>query len=247
MRHPFAVFGLAFALGLPGAVLAGPVEESQRRKAIELYKKGEDLLKGEKFEQAAEQFKKAIELNKDLVYAHYGLGQSYMSLKRFPDAVQGFSGARDAYYRLASVKVSDRMAAEAVGLQMVDEARSLTGVDGSGGRATNKGINMRLNVLRDLEQTKRLDDGNPEPPAEISLALAGAWFRQGNLEEAEKENKNALKSRPDYGQAHNNLAVIYLMGGRIPDSRAAVGKAEKSGFTVNPKLKEELDRRAAAQ
>jgi hypothetical protein len=39
--------------------------------------------------------------------------------------------------------------------------------------------------------------------------------------------------------------VIYLMSGRIPESRAAVEKAEKSGFTVNPKLKEELDRRAA--
>jgi len=243
MRQTLTILGLALALGLPGAVLAGPVEDAQRRKAMELYKKGEDLLKGEKFEQAAEQFKKAIELNKDLVLAHYGLGQSYMNLKRFPDAVQGFSGARDAYYRLASLKVSDRMAAEDVGQRMVDEARTLTGVDGRGGTA--RGVNTRLNVLRDLEQTKRLDDGNPEPPAEISLALAGAWFRQGNLEEAEKENKNALKSRPDYGQAHSNLAVIYLMSGRIPESRAAVEKAEKSGFTVNPKLKEELDRRAA--
>ena len=247
MRHTLTILGLVLVLGLPAAVLAGPVEESQRRKAIELYKKGEELLKGEKFEQAAEQFKKAIELNKDLVLAHYGLGQSYMALKRFPDAVQAFSGSRDAYYRLASLKVSDRMAAEAVGQQMVDEARTLTGVDGSGGRLGGKGVTSRLNVLRDLEQAKRLDDGNPEPPAEISLALAGAWFRQGNLEEAEKENKNALKSRPDYGQAHSNLAVIYLMSGRIPDSRAALEKAEKSGFVVNPKLKEELDRRAAAQ
>lgn len=245
MRHMLTILGLALALAMPGTVLAGPVEESQRRKAMELYKKGEDLLKSEKFEQAAEQFKKAIELNNDHVLAHYGLGQSYMSLKQFPDAVQAFSGSRDAYYRLASLKVSDRMAAEAVGQQMVDEARNLTGVDGRGGSA--KGVNNRLNVLRDLEQTKRLDNGNPEPPAEISLALAGAWFRQGNLDEAEKENKNALKSRPDYGQAHSNLAVIYLMTARIPESRTEVEKAEKSGFTVNPKLKEELDRRAAAQ
>jgi tetratricopeptide (TPR) repeat protein len=70
MRQTLTILGLALALGLPGAVLAGPVEDAQRRKAIELYKKGEDLLKGEKFEQAAEQFKKAIELNKDLVLAH---------------------------------------------------------------------------------------------------------------------------------------------------------------------------------
>jgi len=97
-----------------------------------------------------------------------------------------------------------------------------------------------------LEQVKRLDNGIPQPPAEISLALAGAWFRSGNLEEAEKENKNALKSKPEYGQAHNNLAVLYMMGGRIPEAQAEVAAAEKGGFTVNPKLKEELDRRAAA-
>jgi Tfp pilus assembly protein PilF len=245
MRRTLTVVALALALGFPVAVLAGPVEEAQRRKAMDHYKKGEDHLKGEKWEQAADEFQKAIELHKDFVLAHYGLGQSYMALKRFPDAVQAFSNSREAYYRIAALRVSDRMAAADVGQQMIDEARTLTGVDSRGG--TSKGVNLRLNVLRDLEQSKRLDDGNPEPPAEISLALAGAWFRQGNLEEAEKENKNALRSRPDYGQAHSNLAVIYLMTGRIPESRAAVEKAEKSGFTVNPKLKEELDRRAAAQ
>jgi Tfp pilus assembly protein PilF len=219
------------------------VEDSQKRKARELYKKGEDLLKDEKFEQAAAQFKKAIELDKDLVLAHYGLGQSYMALKQFPDAVQAFVGSREAYFRLVAIRMSDRMAAEDVSMRMVDDARSLTGVDGRG--ASSKGVTSRLNVLRDLEQAKRLDNGNPEPPAEISLALAGAWFRQGNLEEAEKENKNALQSKPDYGQAHSNLAVIYMMTGRLPESRTEVEKAEKSGFAVNPKLKEELDRRAA--
>jgi Tfp pilus assembly protein PilF len=219
------------------------VEDSQKRKARELYKKGEDLLKDEKFEQAAAQFKKAIELDKDLVLAHYGLGQSYMALKQFPDAVQAFVGSREAYFRLVAIRMSDRMAAEDVSMRMVDDARSLTGVDGRG--ASSKGVTSRLNVLRDLEQAKRLDNGNPEPPAEISLALAGAWFRQGNLEDAEKENKNALQSKPDYGQAHSNLAVIYMMTGRLPESRTEVEKAEKSGFAVNPKLKEELDRRAA--
>ncbi|MFI5005994.1 MAG: tetratricopeptide repeat protein [Solirubrobacterales bacterium] len=243
MRHTLTCLGLVLALGVSGPALAGPVEDSQKRKARELYKKGEDLLKDEKFEQAAAQFKKAIELDKDLVLAHYGLGQSYMALKQFPDAVQAFVGSREAYFRLVAIRMSDRMAAEDVSMRMVDDARSLTGVDGRG--ASSKGVTSRLNVLRDLEQAKRLDNGNPEPPAEISLALAGAWFRQGNLEEAEKENKNALQSKPDYGQAHSNLAVIYMMTGRLPESRTEVEKAEKSGFAVNPKLKEELDRRAA--
>ncbi|PYQ19981.1 MAG: hypothetical protein DMF79_11425, partial [Acidobacteria bacterium] len=155
------------------------------------------------------------------------------------------SASRDAYYKVAALKVADRLRAAEVSQQMVDEYRNLTGVDARG--SATKAVTARLNVLRDLEQAKRLDDGNPEPPAEISLALAGAWFRQGNVEEAEKENRNALKGRPDYGQAHNNLAVIYMMTRRFPEAREAVEKAEKSGFAVNPKLKEELERRAAAR
>ena len=242
---PCALWSLALLLGfLPVAPLADS-EEVQRHKAMDHYKKGEDRLRDEKWEQAAEEFRSAVALHPPFVLAHYGLGQALMALRRFPDAVQAFSASRDAFYKVSALKAADRMRAADVSQQMVDEYRNLTGIDGRGNTA--KGVTNRLNVLRDLEQAKRLDDGNPEPPAEISLALAGAWFRQGNLEEAEKENRNALKSRPDYGQAHNNLAVICMMTGRFPEARAAVEKAEKSGFAVNPKLKEELERRAAAQ
>ena len=167
-----------------------------------------------------------------------------MALKQYDEAVQAFSASREAFYRLGALKMDDRMRALETGQRMLDETRTLTGVEGTSRGA--KGVMERQNVLRDLDQVKKLDGGNPEPPAEISLALAGAWFRGGNLEEAEKENKNALKSRPDFGQAHNNLAFIYMMGGRIPDAQAEVALAEKSGLTVNPKLKEELERRAAA-
>ncbi len=240
-----ALWSLTVVLGfLPGA-WARPGDEAQQRKAMDHYQKGEDRLRDEKWEQAAEEFRRAVELHPLFVLAHYGLGQAHMALKRFPDAVQAFSASRDAYYKVAALKIADRMRAAEVSQRMVDDYRSLTGVDARG--SASKAVTARLNVLRDLEQAKRLDDGNPEPPAEISLALAGAWFRQGNVEEAEKENRNALKGRPDYGQAHNNLAVIYMMTGRFPEAREAVEKAEKSGFAVNPKLKEELERRAAAR
>jgi len=235
---------LAAVLGFLPAALAGPADETQRRKAMDHYQKGEDRLRDEKWEQAAEEFRKAVALHPPFVLAHYGLGQACMALKRFPDAVLAFSASRDAFYQVSALKVADRMRAAEVSQQMLDEYRNLTGIDGRGSAV--KGVNNRLNVLRDLEQVKRLDDGNPDPPAEISLALAGAWIRQGNLEEAEKENRNALKSRPDYGQAHNNLAVIYMMTGRFPEARAAVEKAEKAGLAVNPKFKEELERRASA-
>lgn len=246
MRTALSLLSLVLALGPVARAGAGVVEDAKRRQALDHYRKGEKALLGEKFEQAAEAFGKAVELNPDFMLAYYGLGQSRMLLKQYPEAVTAFSAARDAYYKMANARVNDRMAAADVSQRMLDEYRNLTGVEGAG-RGTSKGVNERLNVLRDIEQVKKMDDGNPEPPAEISLALAGAWFRQNNLEESEKENRNALKSKPDYGQAHSNLAVICLMTGRIPEAQAELEKAEKAGFTVNPRLKEELTKRSATQ
>jgi tetratricopeptide (TPR) repeat protein len=238
----FSLTPLLVVAALTSARAEDPAQ--QQRKAMDYYKRGEDRLKAEKFEEAAGEFQKAISIYPGFVLAHYGLGQSHMALKQYDDAVKAFSASRDAFYKLASMKVDDRMRALDTSQRMVDEYRNLTGVEG-GGR-TAKGIGERLNVLRDLEQVKRFDEGNPEPPAEISLALAGAWFRSGKLDDAEKENKNALRARPDYGQAHNNLAVIYMMGDRIPEAQAELAAAEKAGFKLNPKLKDEVERRAAA-
>jgi Tfp pilus assembly protein PilF len=237
------VLPLAFTFAALPAGQAAEDPAQQQRRAMDHYKRGEERLKAEKFEEAAAEFKKAIDIHPAFVLAHYGLGQAHMALKQYDDAVRAFSASLDAFYKLAAMRGEDRMRALDTGQRMMDEYRNLTGIEG-GGRVS-KGVNERLNVLRDLEQVKKFDSGNPEPPAEISLALAGAWFRSGNLTEAEKENKNALQTKPDYGQAHNNLAVIYMMGGRIADAQAEVAQAEKSGFAVNPKLKEELERRAA--
>jgi tetratricopeptide (TPR) repeat protein len=242
MRRVF--LSLAFTLGLAPVTGAAEDPAQQQRKAMDHYKRGEEQLKSEKFEEAAAEFRKAISVFPNFVLAHYGLGQSQMAQKRYGDAVGAFSASREAYYKLAALRGDDRLRALETSQRMVDEYRTLTGVEG-GGRAA-RGVNQRLNVLRDLDQVKRLEGENLEPPAEISLALAGAWFRSGNLEEAEKENKNALKTKPDFGEALNNLAVIYMMGDRIVDAQAALAHAEKSGFAVSPKLKEELERRAAA-
>ncbi len=234
---------VVLALALAGSA---PADETvEQRQAMAHYQKGEERLRDEKWEQAAAEFQKAVTLRPAFVLAHYGLGQAQMGRRRYPEAVLAFTASRDAFFKLASLKAGDRMRALDVSQRMQDEVKDLSGVDARSGRSA--GVNQRLNVLRDLEQLKRSEGGDPEPPAEISLALAGAWFRQGELEEAERENRNAIRAKSDYGQAHSNLAVICLMTGRVPEARAELEKAEKTGFAVNPNLKAELERRAAAQ
>ena len=79
-----------------------------------------------------------------------------------------------------------------------------------------------------------------EAPAEVSLALGSAYFRSGNLADAEREYLAALAVNPQLGEAHNNLAVVYLLTGRIGEAEAAVEKAEAAGFRVNSQLKSDI-------
>jgi hypothetical protein len=45
------------------------------------------------------------------------------------------------------------------------------------------------------------------------------------------------------GEAHNNVAVVYMLTGRLDEAKAEVKLAEKAGFKVNPKFKEDLEQR----
>ena len=72
-------------------------------------------------------------------------------------------------------------------------------------------------------------------------------FDQGNKYSAEKrddfaviEYANAVRIDPKFGEAHNNLAVIYMMSGKKTEAENAVKMAEKAGFKVNPQLKADI-------
>ena len=49
----------------------------------------------------------------------------------------------------------------------------------------------------------------------------------------------------DYADAFNNLAVVYLMTGRVPDAAAALERAKKSGYAVHPQLERDIRARLA--
>ncbi len=87
----------------------------------------------------------------------------------------------------------------------------------------------------------------PPIPAEFRLALGSAYFRQNKLSEAEAEYRAAVEVNPKMGPAHNNLAVICLMTGRADEAASELGLAEKSGVTVNPRLKADIEKARAAK
>jgi len=91
-----------------------------------------------------------------------------------------------------------------------------------------------------LERVRGLD-GAVEPPAEFSLALGSAYLRKGSIVEAERAYREALKLRPKYGEAHNNLAVICIKRGDYEEAYTHVKAAQKAGFKVHPQLVKDIE------
>ena len=223
--------------------LAQFASEQDRRAALEHYRAGQEFMSAEQFEKAAESFGKAIDMDPLLTLAHYGLGQAYMNLKRYASAIQAFSGCRGAFATLHSLQERDRVAVER---QRDDEIRELKE---SVRRIRSGQMKMsQLNAdkieshITALESQRSSIGGLFQSPPEVSLALGSAYFRNQSLDDAEREWIAAITANPRMGEAHNNLAALYAMTGRKKEAETAVKAAEKAGYRVNPRLKDDIKR-----
>ena len=235
---------LALALVLVASpAYAQFASEQDRREALQHYRAGQDLMAAEQFEKAAEAFQKSIDKDRLLTLAHYGLGQAYMSLRRFTSAIQAFTTCREVFRSLHGLQERDRVSVER---QRDDEIRELRDTIRrlqamqSGAQRFDLRITKVEARIQDLERQRSSNSGVFVSPPEVSLALGSAYFRNSSLEEAEREWKSAVSVNPRLGEAHNNLAALYAMTGRKAEAEAAVKAAEKAGFRVNPKLKEDI-------
>src|SRR5262245_37208272 len=87
-------------LAIAASAQAQFASDHDRREALRHYRNGQEFMSGERFEQAAEEFKAAIVADHLLTLAHYGLGQAYMEMRRFASAVKAFGECRAAFREL---------------------------------------------------------------------------------------------------------------------------------------------------
>jgi len=236
--------GLALALAIGPA--GGATAAKNRRVALEHHRAGEAFLQSEQFEEAAEQFGRAIALDPLLVVAHYNLGYASMLLRRYPDAVRGYEGCADAIDRLNRVGAQEQEALERARLDELHELQdSLTAV--RTGKIKNMAVGPTVlryeERIRVLEQLRFNDRGQMQTPAEVYLGLGSAYFRQSLLVDAERSYAKAVRVNDRLGAAHNNIAVIFMLTGRYPQAHAAIRSAEKAGFAVDSRFKADLQAR----
>jgi tetratricopeptide (TPR) repeat protein len=218
--------------------------EQDRREALQHYREGQEFMSAEQFEKAAAAFHKAIEKDRLLTLAHYGLGQANMSLRRFASAIQAFTSCREAYRTLHGLGERDRVAVER---QRDEEIRELKDtVRRLQAMNTTRQYDLRVTKvearIQDLERQRTSNQAVFTPPAEVSLALGSAHFRNNQFPDAEREWKAAIQANPKLGEAYNNLAALYAMTGRKEEAESAVKAAEKAGYRVHPQLKDDIKR-----
>jgi tetratricopeptide (TPR) repeat protein len=245
-----AVMAMAFLAGAAGAAESS----REQREAMKRYKAGQDAMAGERFEEALKEFEAATAIDPLLVLAHYGAGQAHMALKQYPEAVRAYTRTEEAFHQEEANAASDRAAADRriddYIKALEDEMRSLQRVAAGNNQQAmraEQAAQLKEQQISSLKMRRQRDTSGPEPtPAWLSLALGSAYFRMGKLPEAEQNYSKAVTVNPNLGEAHSNLAVVYLLTGRLAEADAQVQTAEKAGFKVNPQLKKDIAARKLA-
>jgi tetratricopeptide (TPR) repeat protein len=241
----FLVASVLACVCMDGAAAQGTSDEVNRRLALQSYRRGQDLMSKEQFQLAEREFSEAIARDPLLALAHYGLGQSYMSQRRFAQAIQAFARCRETYEQISALGQRDAAAADRLMRDEINELRdSIFRVRSGQIKNVSQGTLQRMEFR--LEDLQRLVGGNilerPRVPAEVFLALGSAYFRNNQLVDAEREWLAAATSNPKLGEAYNNLAALYAMTGRKKEAEDAIRAAERTRYRVHPQLKEDIKR-----
>lgn len=223
---------------------ASPDFVSQRthKEALDHYHAGLEKMRAETFEEAAREFRTAVRLDPLFVMAYYNLGQARMSLHHYPDAVQAFLDCREAHHKVAALQQTNQALADQRRDQEIQDLEDSIRLFQSGRvKTTDQHMVLRFEGrLQQLRTERRRGVTSMETPAEFSLALGSAYFRSGKPADAEREYREAIKVNSKLGEAHNNLAVICFLTGRLDEAEKEMKAAEKSGFSVNPRFKADL-------
>jgi len=197
-----------------------------------------DFMSSEQFQKAADEFSKAIQKDRLLTIAHYELGRAYMALRRYASAVKAYRDCIEAFRTLFELRKRSQFDAEK---ERDDQIRAM---EDTILRLRRAGRNLQATQLEsrvtDLKKQGTSIRGTFQPPAEALLSLGSAEFRNGDLAAAEADWNAEIDVDPNLGEAHNNLAVIYMETGRFERAAEKIEAAEKSGFRVNPQFKEDL-------
>lgn len=192
--------------------------------------RGTDLLKSYRYDEAIAEFREAIRLKPDNLFAHYKLGLAYVEGGRYAEGEAACEGA----LTITSEKQPDEFDLSNL-LMCLGEAKFQLGKNDEAINAFKRVAEMNPKVfdvqirlahslirkgandeaISVLKECMTLEPKN----ANVPYILAGVYLIQGRLDEVITHLKNAISLAPDYAEAHFELGMIYS---ELGDKRAAM-------------------------
>ena len=241
MRRSFAI---AVTVVVAATVALAQTPDDRKRARINV-QWGWEQMTAEKWEGAARSFQQAIDIDKSFEDAYYGLGRANIALKKYVAAIDVLSACRDLYQASAGRRFSSQQDAQRYRFDRITELDEQIRQVQSGPQTQQAQELMRqLNTQRrDIQNA--IQSGNSMTvdatvPPWVRLSLGSAYFRSGRMADAEREYKAAIAADGKFGEAHSNLAVVYLETNRLAEAEASLKDAKKAGFKVNPQLEQAI-------
>ncbi len=217
--------------------------------AIATFRSGQQAFAEGRFDLAVDHFENAIAASPRFAAAHCALGQTRMAQRRYTDAIGSLEECKSLSQSLALRRSAEEATLERERRQEIQEVqRHIEGIRSgeikTGGEMMVTKLESRL---QQLEQGRQRTPTNVSgvPPG-IPFALGTAYLRAGRYEAAQRELSQAVDAKPNFGEAHNNLAAVAVAMARWQDAAQHIELAEKAGFRVSEALKADVaDRRAS--
>lgn len=226
---------------LPVAVQT-PADRKQARIQNQL---GWEQMGAEQWEGAARSFQRAINIDPSFEIPYYGLGRARIALKQFTEAIDALTRCQGLFRAQAGRQFTNQQEAQRYRHDRITEIdEQIRQVQTMPPSARNQDLLRQLNnQRRDIQNAiQRGQSMNIEAsvPPWVSLSLGSAYFRAGRIEDAEREYKATIAADDRSGEAHSNLAVVYLETERFALALQSIASAKKTGFKVNPELEKAI-------
>ena len=236
-----AVRAVKFAvLAMLAIFLLSPCSRQKEKQEADLFEEGMSLEKQEKYEQAIENYLKALQQEPKGVQIHLRLAICY-------SAIQNFKKAEDHYeqaIKMESKNFEARLNYSGFLFKIRDFDRSLrelAWVAKYAGESPEaeiaKGLIVRVESARNrnevIQRLKKEIQLSPGDPA-LKLKLGKAYIEEGNeflaqnrLEDAKSEYKKATGLAPDNGEFHYLFAQLYDKIGESANALTELEVAQK--------------------
>ena len=222
------------------AMLAACSRDPNKQK-LKYLNSGANYFKAGKFQEAAIQFRNAVQIDPRLAEGHYQLARAYLSLKNSEAAYREFLESTtldpknsDAQLQLASLQIARRQYAQAQAaaervLAMDPKNVRAHAILGGKYAATSD----LTNAIVELKKAVELD------PYEIEnyVILGAVYLTAGQPSEAEATCKRAVEANPKSPDARMALGQFYFSQHRMAEAEAATRTAaELDPRAVFPRL-----------